>query len=96
MRLFKVAFVLVLTGALVWAGWLSRPPARMPGVDHGADFHRRRRRICLREAAAFGCHDLDDEIAGLRQGLAGRAVAIATVVVVAASGPWFRLPVRTR
>ena len=51
MRLFEVAFVLVLGGALVWAGWFASASQNATWSPVLVSHHCRRRRSCLGEAA---------------------------------------------
>ena len=88
-RLFEVAFVLVLTGALVWAGWFASASQNATWTTVLVH-HRRRRRSCLCEAAVLDVTISLTGSAGLRPAWPRRALAIAragvAVVAVAASG----------
>ena len=65
-RLSLVAFVLVLTGALVWAGWFASASQNATWTPVLVT-HRRRRRSCLCEAAVSDVTIPLTGSAGLRQ-----------------------------
>ena len=88
-RLLLVAFVLVLTGALVWDGWFASASQNATWTPVLV-IHRRRRRSGPRDAAVLDVTISLTGSAGLRPAWPRRALAIAragvAVVAVAASG----------
>ena len=97
-RLLLVAFVLVLTGALVWEGWFASAsqnatwtPVLVTIAVVGA--------VASREAAVLDVTISLTGSAGLRPAWPRRAIAIAGAGGRGGGGRcvrrWFRLPVRT-